>query len=150
MNEITIPKKLDLIVKAFFAESPQVAKALIVQAAKAIYGSDEDDAFTCMTRKKHLITNEELEDLCAFMQGFQPKDMIEALLSAQVVVSHMLGMRKIAKSHFTDQHIGLKLLRFSSDSICLLQKKRSGGMQNITVNYNYGSKQQTIPLEIPV
>ena len=42
MNELTIPKKLQPIVKAFYAESEGVAKALIIQASKAIYGDDDD------------------------------------------------------------------------------------------------------------
>ena len=43
------------------------------------------------------------------------------------------------------------MLRFSTDAMQQLQRKRSGGMQNITVNYNYSGKQpaiSTIPMEV--
>jgi hypothetical protein len=151
MKEITIPKKLDPIVKAFFAESPSAAKKLIIQAAKAIYGAEEEkDAFDYSMKRQHVITNEDLEEICAFMQGIRPSDMLEAIIAAQIVVTHMLGMRKLATGHFTDQHLGLKMLRFSADAMQQLQRKRSGAMQNITVNYNYSGKAHApIPI-IPV
>ena len=144
MNEITIPKKLEPIVKAFYSDSPKAAKALIIQAAKAIYGFEEDDEELYSYRKKHVITSEELEGVCALMQGIQPKDTLEALLAAQIVASHLLGLRKLAKGCSEDQRIGLNLLRFSSEAINQLHKKRSGNMQNITVNYNYHGSGQAL------
>ena len=73
------------------------------------------------------------------MQGINPSDVLEAIIAAQITVTHMLGMRKLATGHLADQHLGLKMLRFSTDAMQQLQKKRCGGMQNITVNYNYNS-----------
>ena len=147
MSNITIPKKLDPIVQAFFAESPQAAKKLVIQAAKAIYGSEEEsDPFDNFSRHR-TITNEDIEDICAFMQGIKPNDVLEAIIAAQIVVTHMLGMRKLASGFAENQRLGLKMLQFSSNSIARLQKKRSGGMQNFTINhnYNYSSTQPTIP-----
>ena len=66
---------------------------------------------------------------------------LEAIIAAQITVTHMLGMRKLATGHLVDQHLGLKMLRFSTEAMQQLQKKRCGGMQNITVNYNYNSKE---------
>jgi hypothetical protein len=52
MNEIIIPEKLQPLVQAFFAESEEVAKALIVQAAKAIYSvADENDSYSYDKKK---------------------------------------------------------------------------------------------------
>lgn len=148
MANITIPKKLDPIVKAFFADSPKTAKKLIIQAAKAIYGEEEEQDFLHYSMKKqHVISNEDLEDICDLMQGIKPNDMLEAIIAAQIVVTHMLGMRKLATGHLADQHLGLKMLRFSTDAMQQLQKKRSGGMQNITVNYNYNGN-QTPPISV--
>jgi hypothetical protein len=154
MNNITIPKKLEPIVQAFFEESPKAAKKLITQAAKAIYGSDEerDSLLLEFEGRGHIITNDELEEVCAFMQGIKPKDLLEAFIGAQIVVAHMLGMRKLARGYPADQRLGLKMLQFSTEAIGQLQKKRSGGMQNITVNYSYSNVQTppitTIPIEI--
>jgi len=148
MNEITIPKKLQPIVKAFYAESKDVAKALIVQASKAIYSLDENDVFSL--EKKHEMTSDELQGICALMEGLKPRDMLEALFAAQIVVSHILGMRNLAKGGAEESRMGLKLLRFSNEALGQLQKKRSGGMQNITVNYNYaGTAPTPIPTIIP-
>ncbi len=150
MANITIPKKLDPIVRAFFAESPNAAKKLVIQAAKAIYGSEEDKDFCDFsTKKQHVITNEDIENICAFMQGIKPTDVLEAIIAAQITVTHMLGMRKLSTGHLADQHLGLKMLRFSTDAIQQLQKKRCGGVQTITVNYNYNSKESPVPF-IPI
>jgi hypothetical protein len=139
MTDISIPKKLDPIVQAFFAESPKAAKKLLIQAAKAIYGSeDERDPFDTITRYNP-ITSEELEDICSFMQGIKPNDVLEAIIAAQIVVTHMLGMRKLAKGLIEDQRLGLKMLQFSSEAIGRLQKKRSGAIQNINIHY-HGTK----------
>lgn len=156
MGSITIPKKLEPIVRAFFEESPKAAKKLIIQAAKAIYGSDEDQNIENLLdfgKRNHSITNDELEEICVLMHGIKPKDSLEAILSAEIIVAHMLGMRKLAKGCLDDQRIGLKMLQFSRDTISTLQKKRSGGAQNITVNYNYNngpSIPNIIPVEIEV
>lgn len=145
MREITIPKKLQPIVKAFYAESPEVAKSLILQASRAIYGVDSKEDFFSYGSKQE-ITQDELEAVCELMQGLKPQDMLEALFASQIIVSHMLGMRKLAKIGPKDQHMGLKLLRFSNEALKQLLRKRSGGMQNITVNYNYSG---TDPKHMP-
>lgn len=144
MNEITIPKKLEPIIRAFYSDSPKSAKALILQAAKAIYGSDEDDDDLYSFGKNHVITSEELEEVCAIMQGIKPNDMLEAILASQIIVSHLLGLRKLAKRHSEDQRLGLNMLRFSNEALNQLQKKRTGHVQNITVNYNYNGTGQAL------
>jgi len=135
MHEITIPKKLQPLVEAFFTDSEDVAKTLIVQAIQAIYSTD-DSAFG----RKRKISREELKDVCILMQNLNPQDMLEALFAAQIVVAHMLGMRKLTKDDYEENRIGLKMLRFSNEALTRLQKKRTGCMQNITVNYNYHEK----------
>jgi hypothetical protein len=149
MSNLTIPKKLDPIVQAFFAESPKAAKQLVIQAVKAIYGSEEertpDDFFT----KYQPIKNEDIENICAFMQGIKPGDILEAILAAQITVTHMLGMRKLASGLAEDQRLGLKMLQLSSESMGRLQKKRCGGVQNINIHY-HGMKETANPITIPV
>lgn len=135
MSNITIPKKLEPIVKAFFAESPQAAKKLVIQAVKAIYGAEEERDPCDVVTKYNPITNEQLEEICAFMQGIKPNDILEAIIASQIVVTHMLGMRKMAKGYIEDQRLGLKMLQFSSNSIARLQKKRCGAVQNINIHY---------------
>lgn len=137
MSEITIPKKLEPIVRAFCADSRKAAKELIIQAAKAIYDSEDEDDFSYSFRNKPDIAPEELEGICSIIEGIKPQDTLEALFAAQIVVSHMLGLRKLSKKNKDDQRICLRMLQLSSEAISRLQKKRGGGMKNITVNYNY-------------
>lgn len=151
MANITIPKKLEPIVQAFFAESPQAAKKLVIQAAKAIYGAEEEKNLFDVLARCRPITEEQLEDISALIQGIKPNDVLEAITAAQIVVTHMLGMRKLASGFADDQSLGLKMLQFSNEAMGKLQKNRSGGMQNITVNYNYNGKSPvipTVPLEV--
>lgn len=137
MSELTIPAKLETIVKALYADSEQAAKMLIIQAAKAIYGTeDADDYLSNFGKRNHVITPQELEEICILMRGINPQDTFEALLAAQIIVSHLLGLRKLSKDHISDTQLGIKLLRFSSDAMNQLQKKRCGCTQNIFVTYN--------------
>lgn len=63
------------------------------------------------------------------------------LFASQIVVGHLLGMRKLAESCPEDQKIGLNLLRFSSEAMQMLIKKQTGAStQNIVVNYNYNEQ----------
>lgn len=149
MANITIPKKLESIVAAFFAESPQVVKKLVIQAAKAIYGSEEEKGRYDFETKYIPITSKELEDICSFMQGIKPNDVLEAIIAAQIVVTHMLGMRKLSKGSIEDQRLGLKMLQFSGDAMCRLQKKRCGAVQNINIHY-HGTKAESSSMAIPV
>lgn len=133
--DLPIPKKLAPLVEAFYAESPAIAKALVKEAIGAIYGVK--DIFN-----QHRPTELDVEQVCALMESIKPQDTLEAIMAAQIVVSHMLGMYRLSKNHSDDQRLGLKFLNFSMDAMARLQKKRSGGYQNITVNYNYSPHQQ--------
>jgi hypothetical protein len=120
MNEITIPQKIEPIIKAFFADSPTTAKGFIIQAAKAIYSYDQDDDIGSY-KKTHILSTEELEGVCCLVRGIKPQDMLEALLAAQIVVGHLIGLRRLANRYSEDQRFGLKMLKFSNDAINRLQ-----------------------------
>lgn len=141
--EVKAPKALIPLMQAFHVDSEDAANALIAESAKAIYGDS-----LCMSVT---ISRKELKAISSLMRGINPIDILETLYAAQIVVSHMLGMRKLAESFSSDQKLGLDLLKFSSESIQQLSKKRTGCQQNITVNYNYSGQgnalmQAVIPL----
>ena len=72
--------------------SPKAAKKLVIQAAEAIYGSEEGrNPFDYSMKQQYVITDEDIEDICAFMQGIKPSDTLEAIIAAQITVTHMLG-----------------------------------------------------------
>jgi len=135
-REVVAPKALIPLMQAFHTDSEGTAFALIVDAAKVVYGSSEE--FEIFAKKN--ISKEEIETIIALMKRINPRDTLETLYAAQIVASHMLGMRKLAESYIEDKKLGLSLLKFCNEAMQQLEKKRNGGMQNITVNYNYGGQ----------
>ena len=132
-------------VRKFLVNSEKEIKPLIEESAYAIYGrfANTENDFDFHNRKRTL-TKVELDEITSLMRCVQPQDSLETLCAVQIVVSHMLGMRKLSKNHIEDQKLGLNLLRFSREAMSLLIKKRSGGVQHITVNYNYHGQEKRL------
>lgn len=128
--EVNAPQALVPIMQAFHAESEEVAEALVIEAAKAIAPRE-----LVMGRTEP--SEAEIEMVASLMRSLSPQDSLETLYAAQIVVSHLLGMRKLGSDYDSDESIGLRMLKFSNEAMQLLTKKRGGGAQNITVNYNY-------------
>jgi len=129
---VEAPKALSPIMEAFHVESDKVAKALVVEAAKAIYGQDDYG--------KQSFSKAELDGVVSLIRSIKPMDSLETLFASQIVVGHLLGMKKLSESCPDDQRIGLNLLRFSSDAMQMLIKKQTGATQNIVVNYSYNGQ----------
>lgn len=126
------PKAIASIMEAFHVESDKVAKALVVEAARAIYGQDNYG--------KHSFSKAELDGVVSLIRSIKPMDSLEALFASQIVVGHLLGMKKLSESCSDDQKIGVNLLRFSSEAMQMLIKKQTGATQNIVVNYSYNGQ----------
>lgn len=130
---IQAPKAISSIMEAFHVESDKVAKALIVEAATAIYGKAD-------WGNGQSFSKAELDGVVSLIRSIKPRDSLETLFASQIVVGHLLGMRKLAESCPEDQKIGLNLLRFSSEAMQMLIKKQTGATQNIVVNYSYNGQ----------
>jgi hypothetical protein len=128
--EITAPKAIEPLMHAFHADSEEAVRFLIKESFKAI--EHHEARFATYSKRD----KEELEGIRSLMKGLNPCGTLETLYAAQIVASHMLGMRKILSSYPDDQKLALRLLRFSNEIIQQLQRKRSGGPKNLTVNYN--------------
>lgn len=135
-REISAPKALVPLMEAFHVDSEKAAKALILDAAKAI-SSPNDRGYINETQ----FDDDDIASITALMKALSPRDGLETLYAAQIVATHMLGIRKLASPLESDQRLGLKMLRFSNDAMQQLEKKRGGVVQNITVNYNYTGSQ---------
>ncbi len=138
---ISIPTALAPIVEAFSVESEITAKALIRQAAKTIYARSEHGY------GDQKIRNDEVESIFALMKAIKPTSVLEIICASQIIVGHLLGLRKLSLSFKDDQRLGLKLLRFSNDALERLEKMRGGGgsQQHINVVYqNVGATMQTV------
>ena len=135
--EVNAPQSIVPIMQAFHAESKEVAEALVIEAAKAIAPRE-----LVMGRTEP--SEAEIEMVASLMRSLNPQDSLETLYAAQIIVSHLLGMRKLASDYDSDESIGLRMLKFSNETMQQLTKKRGGGAQNITVNYNYNGTGNTM------
>ena len=106
-----------------------------MEAARAIYGQDH--------YHKQSFSKEELDGVVSLIRSIKPKDSLETLFASQIVVGHLLGMKKLSESCLEDQKIELNLLRFSSEAMQMLLKKQTGATQNIIVNYSYNGQGNT-------
>jgi hypothetical protein len=136
MKEIAIPSKLAPLVKAFSVDD-QSARLLIAEAARAI-GSAEESGPLDFGLSEKTISEEELSGIISMMKGIDPRDTIEMIYGAQIISSHLMGLRLLSHRFQADQTLGLKLLRFSNEAMGQLLKKKAGGInQNINVIYNH-------------
>ena len=129
---VDAPKAIAPIMEAFHVESDKVAKALVVEAARAIYGQGDDG--------RQSFSKAELDGVVSLIRSIKPMDSLETLFASQIVVGHFLGMKKLSEGCPDDQRIGLNLLRFSSEAMQMLIKKQTGATQNIVVNYSYNGQ----------
>ena len=134
MIDITIPKKLAPLVQAFSADENS-AKMLIIKAAQ--------DAYSPGFENKS-ISNKEIEGIIALMRGINPKNTLEMIYGAQIIASHLFGIKLLSHGFKEDRILGLKLLRFSNDAMSQLQRKKMAIMApNITLNYNHNGQRQS-------
>jgi hypothetical protein len=140
MKNIEIPKKLAPLVKAFSTDEKS-AKLLISEAASAIGKTGNLFGFC----KQEKISPEEMEGIIDMMKGIAPRDTLEMIYGAQIISSHLMGLRLLSCEFSADQMLGLKLLQFSNEAMGQLHKKRSGGVnQNITITYNHTGSGPTL------
>ena len=131
---IQAPQAISSIMESFYVESDKVAKALIIEATTAIYGKAD-------WGNGRSFSKVELDGVVSLIRSIKPRDSLETLFTSQIVVGNLLGMRKLAESCPEDQKIGLNLLRFSSEAMQMLIKKKTGApTQNIVVNYSYNEQ----------
>lgn len=132
-TQIEAPKALVPIMEAFHVDSEKLAKSLVLDAAKAIYGQEE-------WGKDRSFSKSELDGIVSLIRSIKPRDSLETLFASQIVIGHLLGMRKLSDRSPDDQRLGLNLLRFSNEALQALTKKQCGATQNIVVNYSYSGQ----------
>ena len=119
--EIEIPEKLQLFVKAFSVESEAAAKILITEAMLVLCGSSG----ICVSKG---VSKEEIEGVYSLMLGIKPKNIFEAIFTAQIIASHLLGLRLLLKNYDEDQALGLHFLSHSNKVLAQLEKRRLADM----------------------
>lgn len=130
------PKALTAISEIFSIDCEKTAKDLLEKAAQAVYYENKSAVELDCFETTYQITKQEIDSVYALIKSIKPQDALETLAGSQIVVCHLLGMRKLAQPNREDQQIGVKLLRLSNDAMERLERKRNGGRQNINVTYN--------------
>jgi hypothetical protein len=134
--EMRIPQKLVPLVKAFSVDEQSV-RPLIHEAARALAVADPKCSLFSAFDKRP-ISDDDVAGVISLMRDLAPQDAIETIYAAQIVSSHLLGLRFLSNDSNADRNLGMRLLRFSNEALGQLQKKRAGGVthQHIYITNN--------------
>ena len=86
--------------------------------------------------KKALATGDQVEMIMHLIETLQPADAIEAALASQFAITYVRGIEESA-----GHHIQIDLFEFGHKALDMLQKYRSKGAQQISVQYNVNQGQ---------
>lgn len=118
-----IPNAIVTLMQAFQVDSEETARSLVMECANAIALSGKHSCASPAEVAK------EAEKIISFMRSIQPRDALEALYAAQIIVCNTIGMRKLSCS--VNNGFGMKMLRFSNESMMNLMKLRERGKSQI-------------------
>jgi hypothetical protein len=125
-------KELKSLHGALGAKSQEMALHLVNQIANVVHNSSENDP------SKSIALGVTLQ------HAIQPKDELEALLAAQMVGTHHLAMRFLARATLPDQTVDIinanveratKMMRTFTSQMEALNRYRGKGQQKVTVEH---------------
>lgn len=112
----------------------EVVRRIIQGAIKASYrlkNPSEYDLKYGGAKGKAVAANEQIEMVMHLIESLQPTDAIEAALASQFAITYIRGV-EAAESH----SVPIDLFEFGHKVLETLQKYRSKGAQQISVQYN--------------
>ena len=112
-KEIALPTQMSLLVNAINCKNEDVAKLLVNQAVKLIYGDDVKP------------TPCDVDTVISLIRGIESRNTIEAMLAAQIVALNLQGMMTMGSQYMTATAHGMMLLRLSHQTLDMLLKYRS-------------------------
>jgi len=118
-KEIALPTQMSLLVNAINCKNEDVAKLLVHQAVKLIYGDEVEP------------TPHDVDTVISLIRGIEPRNTIEAMLAAQIVALNLQGMTTMGSRYMTATAHGMMLLRLSHQTLDMLLKYR---LRSITKN----------------
>lgn len=138
-EDIYYPVPMDFNpVKAEKVPINQVVVRRIVQGAvKSAYSlvtPKEWDYQGNYIKPKAVATNDQVEMVMHLIESLQPIDAIEAALASQFAITYIRAME--AKSYDGEPEMNLELFEFGHKVLEALQKYRSKGAPQISVQYN--------------
>ena len=118
-----------------------VKKSLFQQTIKTAYQINIPSSFTSYYNKEkpyNLLSVEQIETVACLFQSIQPQDAVEAALAQQFIIVHLQAISS-AKGGLSEKDI--KKFELTHQILETLQKYRSKGAQQISVQYNHNQGQ---------
>jgi putative lipoic acid-binding regulatory protein len=128
-------------------EKPQVNKEVIkriiqatVKGAYRLKNPSTRDYRGNSIKARAVATQEQIDMIVHLIESLQPADAIEAALASQFVISYIRGLEE-SNCEYSKTTTMIELFEFSHQVLETLQKYRSKGAQQISVNYNVNQGQ---------
>lgn len=112
----------------------EVVRRIIQGAIKASYRLKDPSDYDLKygnAKGKAVATNEQMEMVMHLVESLQPADAIEATLASQFAITYIRGIGAAE-----DYNVPIDLFEFGHKVLEALQKYRSKGAQQISVQYN--------------
>ena len=120
----------------------EVVRKIVQSSVRVAYGLKEPkqwDYSGNYVKPKAVATSDQVEMVMHLIESLQPTDAIEATLASQFAITYIRGMNK---THYDGEpSIDLELFEFGHKVLEALQKYRSKGAQQISVQYNVNQGQ---------
>jgi hypothetical protein len=110
-----------------------------VQAAYRLKTPQQWDWKGNYVKPKAVATDEQVEMVMHLIESLQPIDAIEAALASQFAITYIRAIE--GKHHDGEPSLNLELFEFGHKVLEALQKYRSKGAQQISVQYNVNQGQ---------
>jgi len=136
----TIPK-LNQPEKA--PENPDVIKKIIQGAIQGAFQLKMPSDYDIKYKKlpKTLASDEQIQLVIHLIESLEPTNVIEAALASQFAITYIRGLKKAQGDHPTELNATIQLFEFGHQVLEALQKYRSKGAQQISVQYNVNQGQ---------
>jgi len=134
-----VPRDLNLIRAGRPIDNREVVRRIVQGAVKSAYRLKNPTPWDYSGRSvkmKAVATNEQVEMVVHLIESLQPTDAIEAALASQFAITYIRGIEAAE-----DYSVPLDLFEFGHKVLEALQKYRSKGAQQISVQYNVNQGQ---------
>lgn len=138
-----VPRDFGLTRVGKAPENKEVIRRIIqgtVRAAYQLKNPDKWDYHGNPVKPTSVATNEQMGMVMHLIESLHPADAIEAALASQFAITYIRGIE--AKSGYGGEYpLNLELFEFGHKVLEALQKYRSKGAQQISVQYNVNQGQ---------
>lgn len=114
----------------------EVMRRIVQDSIRVAYGLKQP---RYLDKKQALATQDQIAMVMHLIESIQPMDAIEAALASQFAITYIKGMNE--KSYDGEPQLDLELFEFGHQVLETLQKYRSKGAQQISVQYNINKGQ---------